>query len=159
MWILVSGLRSDTQDLRCACKIFFFNGRSLVAACELSHGMWDLVSWAGMEPGPPALCGVLTTESPGKSLLRSWNDWPPAPSAGHKARYVLTPLTLCSSPMRLNPHFYHLLFKHWFSKWQLCVRTMLALGESRGAEILITIGSDRPLCRLTHFLEPKCPHL
>ena len=26
-----------------ACKLF------------LSHGMWDLVPWPGMEPGPPAL--------------------------------------------------------------------------------------------------------
>ena len=28
---------------------------SLVAACELSCGMWGLVSWSGIKPGAPAL--------------------------------------------------------------------------------------------------------
>ena len=29
----------------------------LVATCELSCGMWDLVPWPGIKPGPPALGG------------------------------------------------------------------------------------------------------
>ena len=36
---------------------FLQHAGSLAVACKLflSHGMWDLVPWPGMEPGPPAL--------------------------------------------------------------------------------------------------------
>ena len=34
----------------------------------LSGGMWSLVPWPGIKPGPPVL-GVLATQPPGKSLL------------------------------------------------------------------------------------------
>ena len=51
-----------------SCRVFFFLG---VAFGTFSCGIWDLVLWPGMEPGPPAL-GVLslshwtTRKDPGK---------------------------------------------------------------------------------------------
>ena len=44
----------------------------IVAHGIFSWGMWDLVPWPGMEPGPAALgAGVLATGPPGKAQRRS----------------------------------------------------------------------------------------
>ena len=46
-----------------ACRIFSYTMGTL------SCGMWDLVPWPGIEPGPlPWECRVLTTGPPGTSL-------------------------------------------------------------------------------------------
>ena len=52
-WIYLAapGLSCSTQDLRCMAGGIF-----LIAACRtFSCGMWDLVPWPGIEPGPPEL--------------------------------------------------------------------------------------------------------
>ena len=58
---------------------------------------------------------IFTQEEDGNFLLRSLNNWPPSPSAGHQARYVLSPLTLSNCSMSLpgsKSHFYQLLIQH-----------------------------------------------
>ena len=47
--------------LDAACRIFSWGMRTL------SCGMWDLVPWPGIEPGPPALGAVLATGPPVKT--------------------------------------------------------------------------------------------
>ena len=67
--------------------LFFFLCWILVATCELlSHGMWDLVPWPGIEPGPLAIRAwspttglqVKSLISPGTSIFKGVK-WPGCP--------------------------------------------------------------------------------
>ena len=55
----------------CSLKIYLF---IYLAALGLSCGTWELVTWPGVEPGPPALgvCRILATGPPGKSFDSSF---------------------------------------------------------------------------------------
>ena len=65
VYLATSGLSFSTRDLCCGMRglLVAAFGNLLVVACgifscgtwTLSCGMWDLVPWPGIEPGPPAL--------------------------------------------------------------------------------------------------------
>ena len=69
----VLGCHCSIQDLvGAACEIF------VVGAGKLSHVMWDIASWPGMEPSPPTLAaGCLshwTTGSPWGHVVKSSSE-------------------------------------------------------------------------------------